>query len=157
MTMTKKFRNTLIRLVAGLTLLLLPISVSSAAYALPTQLQNGVECGTQLDFNAIGGATSCGAGNENGNSSFQSLLKDAVNIFSLIVGIVAVVMIIVGGFKYITSGGESSKVSGAQSTILYAIVGLVIVVLAQVIVHFVLNRANSASAGGSIYLLKFIR
>jgi cytochrome bd-type quinol oxidase subunit 2 len=157
--MTKKFRNTLIRLVAGLTLLLLPISVSSAAYAAGSTISNSVECGTQLNeaFNETNGTSNCGAGNENGNSSFQSLLKDAVNIFSLIVGIVAVVMIIVGGFKYITSGGESSKVSGAQSTILYAIVGLVIVVLAQVIVHFVLNRANSASAGGSIYLLKFIR
>ena len=67
------------------------------------------------------------------------------------VGIVAVIMIIVGGFKYITSGGESSKVSGAQSTILYAVVGLVVVVLAQIIVHFVLNKTSGVS---SIFLVK---
>jgi cytochrome bd-type quinol oxidase subunit 2 len=155
--MTKKFHKTLTRFIVGVTLMLVPMSVSAVTYAATTQLQNGVECGTQLNFNAIGGTTSCQAGNENGNSSFQALLTDAVNIFSLVVGIVAVIMIIVGGFKYITSGGESSKVSSAQSTILYAIVGLVIVVLAQVIVHFVLNRANSASsATGSLYLLNFM-
>jgi hypothetical protein len=52
-------------------------------------------------------------------------------------------MIIIGGLKYITSGGESSNVSGAKNTIIYAIVGLIVVALAQFIVHFVLaNTAN---------------
>ena len=50
-------------------------------------------------------------------------------------------MIIVGGLRYITSGGESSNISGAKTTIIYALVGLVIVALAQFIVHFVLNKA----------------
>jgi len=56
-----------------------------------------------------------------------------------------VIMIIVGGFRYITSGGESGNVSGAKNTLIYAIVGLVIVALAQIIVHYVLNTASSAT------------
>jgi len=151
----------MVRLIAGLTLLMIPVSVSSITYALSpanggdvhgtNTIQNFVTCGTNFEFNATQGcATPSGS-----DSKVQSILKDVINIFSIVVGIVAVIMIIVGGFKYITSGGESSKVSGAQSTILYAVVGLVVVVLAQIIVHFVLNKTSGASSGASsIFLVK---
>ena len=79
--------------------------------------------------------------NNQGNSSLASIAKTIVNIFSLLVGIVSVIMIIYGGFRYITSGGESGAVGNAKNTIIYAIIGLVIVALSQVIVHFVLNAA----------------
>ena len=52
-------------------------------------------------------------------------------------------MIIIGGLRYITSGGDSGNVTGAKNTILYAVVGLIVVALAQVIVRFVVNRATS--------------
>lgn len=70
----------------------------------------------------------------------NDLIASIVNIFSVIVGVIAVIMIIFGGFKYITSGGDSGKISSAKTTIIYAIVGLIIVALAQVIVRFVLNK-----------------
>ncbi len=72
----------------------------------------------------------------------NQLVATVVNLFSVIVGVVAVLMIIVGGFRYITSGGDSGNVSTAKNTILYAIVGLVIVALAQFIVKFVLAKAT---------------
>ena len=50
-------------------------------------------------------------------------------------------MIIFGGFKYMTSGGSDDKTKDAKNTILYALVGLVIVLLAQTIVKFVFSRA----------------
>ena len=52
-------------------------------------------------------------------------------------------MIMVGGFKYITSGGDSGNITGAKNTILYAVVGLVVVALAQIIVRFVLARTTT--------------
>jgi hypothetical protein len=52
-------------------------------------------------------------------------------------------MIIYGGFRYITSGGDSNGVTAAKNTILYAIIGLIIVALAQIIVNFVLNKTTS--------------
>jgi len=70
----------------------------------------------------------------------NTTVERVVNIFSVVVGMVAVIMIIVGGFKYITSGGDSSKITGAKNTILYAVIGLVVVALAQVIVQFVLSN-----------------
>ena len=72
----------------------------------------------------------------------NNLIKNVVNILSMIVGIVAVVMIIIGGFKYVTSGGDSGSITSAKHTIIYAIVGLIIVALAQVIVRFVLSKAT---------------
>ena len=48
-------------------------------------------------------------------------------------------MIIVGGIKYITSGGDSGNISGAKNTIIYAVIGLIIVALAQMLVHYVLE------------------
>ena len=79
----------------------------------------------------------------NGDNSFAGLAKRIINIFSIVVGAVSVVMIIIGGFRYIISGGDSNGVSGAKNTILYAIVGLVIVLFAQVIVRFVLTNVST--------------
>lgn len=70
----------------------------------------------------------------------SDVIRGALNVISAIVGIVAVVMIIFGGYRYITAGGDSGKVSTAQTTIIYAIIGLIIVALAQVIVRFVLSQ-----------------
>jgi hypothetical protein len=82
-------------------------------------------------------ASRCGS-----ESRLNRLITNIVNILSIIVGIVAVVMIIIGGFKYITSGGDSGSITSAKHTIIYAIVGLIIVALAQVIVRFVLSKAT---------------
>jgi len=73
--------------------------------------------------------------------SLNSTLGLVLNIFSAIVGIVAVIMIIIGGVKYITSGGNSERTNEAKNTILYAIIGLVIVAIAQIIVRFVIHKA----------------
>jgi hypothetical protein len=75
-------------------------------------------------------------------AGLENVLKTVINIISAIVGVVAVIMIVLSGFKYITSGGDANKVSSANSSLVYSIVGLVIVVLAQVIVHFVIIRSD---------------
>lgn len=54
-----------------------------------------------------------------------------------IAGIVTVIFIIVGGIQYVTSNGEPQSVSRAKDTILYAIIGLVVVMSAFVIVRLV--------------------
>ena len=74
----------------------------------------------------------------------NNLVADVVNIFSWIVGVVAVIMIIVAGFKYITAHGDSNAISSAKTTLTYAIVGLVIAVSAQAIVQFVLKEVTEA-------------
>lgn len=68
------------------------------------------------------------------------ILFEAAEILLTVVGIVSVIMIIIGGFKYILSTGDPSKVNSAKNTILYAIVGLAIAVSAQLILLFVINK-----------------
>ncbi len=70
------------------------------------------------------------------------LANQVVNIFSLVVGIISVIMIIIAGLRYITSGGEAQNVTNAKNTILYAIVGLVVVIFAQTIVRFVITKLS---------------
>jgi len=88
--------------------------------------------------NAIG----VGAGRpcENGESRITRIIATVINLLSAIGGIIAVILIIIGGVKYMTSGGDSNSAANARNTILYAIVGLIIVVFAQVIVRFVLQQ-----------------
>ncbi len=76
------------------------------------------------------------------STSVDSLVTKIIDIFSWIVGVVSVIMVIYGGFRYVTSGGEAGKVTSAKNTIVYALVGLVIVALAQVIVLFVLGNVT---------------
>lgn len=80
---------------------------------------------------------------ENGSQTFNNVIRRIINIFSIVVGAVSVIMIIIGGFRYIISGGDSTGVSGAKNTILYALVGLVIVLFAQVLVRFVVANLST--------------
>lgn len=74
--------------------------------------------------------------------SVAGTIKTVINLLSFFIGVAAVVMIIIGGFKYITSSGDSSSVKSAKDTIVYAIIGLVVVALAQVVVKFVLKKVG---------------
>ena len=61
------------------------------------------------------------------------------NTILLVVGLISVIMLVYGGLRYILSGGDSKKVTDAKNTILYAIIGLIISLLAFAIGNFVLN------------------
>jgi len=137
--MFQKLKNLLI-IATGVTLISAPILVPGMASA-ATPLQDQLCSGTNLD---LSGKTTTGCDSSAASTStLQGILTFAVNIFSVIVGVIAVIMLIVGGLKYITSGGDTNNVSGAKNTIVYALIGLVIVALAQFIVHFVLAKATS--------------
>lgn len=75
----------------------------------------------------------------------NSALETVVDIFSFVVGVVAVIMIIIGGLKYVTSTGDAGSAASARNTIIYAVVGLVVVVLAQFIVKFTVNKTAQGS------------
>ncbi|MEX2054708.1 MAG: hypothetical protein WD972_00865 [Candidatus Andersenbacteria bacterium] len=87
-----------------------------------------------------------GAGGNDATASEQSInetITSIVNVLSVIIAIVAVIMIILGGFRYITSAGASDKVTSAKNTIIYALIGLIIVALAQTIVRFVVDKTTT--------------
>ena len=74
-----------------------------------------------------------------GESLSEGFVKPTINIILWVVGVAAVIVIIVAGLKYVTSSGNPSAISSAKTTILYAIIGLVIAVTAYAIVNFVLK------------------
>src|SRR5215475_5256135 len=112
--MFTKIQRTFARMVATFAIMLLPMAVPVVVHAQGTT-NGGVNCGAQINFQD----QNCGTTDTSGNVS------NLINIFSLIVGAISIIMIIIGGFRYITSGGESSSVSGAKNTIIYALIGLV--------------------------------
>jgi hypothetical protein len=87
----------------------------------------------------LGSSDSCTT-TPSGSVSINSVITAVVNILSITIGVVSVIMIMVGGFKYVTSGGDSNSVSSAKNTIIYAIIGIVVAALAQALVNFVLKK-----------------
>lgn len=74
-----------------------------------------------------------------GEDGSEGIFKKVVNIMLFVIGAVAVIMLIYGGVKYVTSGGAQDKVAEAKNTILYAIVGIVVALLAFAVVNFVVT------------------
>lgn len=82
-----------------------------------------------------------GAGNEDSSgASFEDVLNGALNIFYFISGAVAVITIIISGFTMVTVGNKSDSVAKARNSILYAVIGIVIIVFAKTITWFILKR-----------------
>jgi TRAP-type C4-dicarboxylate transport system permease small subunit len=95
-------------------------------------------------MNGAAGQASQGVNDVNPGASTDltgqiSLILNAVYV---VIGIVAVIMIIIGGVNYATSQGDPTKIKKAKDTILYGIVGLVIVLMAFAITAFVLGALN---------------
>ena len=86
-----------------------------------------------------------GCENQTNGSQINSTLATFINILSAIVGLVAVIMIIVAGLQFMTANGNPQNIAKARTSLLYAIVGLVVVVLAESLVHFVINQASIAA------------
>lgn len=132
----KTFVATVLAASALLFPMLAPVTVHAAD--LTNSLCNGIE----LNGSSSGTGTCSNGANQ--DNSLNRIITLVINTFSVIVGFIAIVMMIYGGFKYITSGGDSGKVTSAKNTILYALIGIVIVALAQLLVRFVFAKATNA-------------
>ena len=73
------------------------------------------------------------------NTDGGDIIQSIVNLLLYITGAVAVIMIVIGGIKYVTSGGDSSQTKSAKDTILYAVVGLIVAIVAYAVVNFVID------------------
>ncbi len=152
--MIRKAKNYIFATMAALTLLAPGLVPALASVAVADNISNQI-CSGSIAASGDGSSTgtagdsSCSTSTNSGTTAIKKLASQIVNIFSVIVGVAAVIMIIVGGFRYITSGGDSSNVSGAKNTLIYAIVGLVIVALAQFIVRYVLSTTAGTGLNNS--------
>ena len=117
-------------------------SVATIVLVVALLLAVAPEASAQIDSIRQGVGSTGDAPEGDAETTILDTVETAINIFSIIIGVISVIMIIIGGLKYITSTGDSSKVESAKNTIIYAVVGLVIVALAQVIVFYVLDRVE---------------
>ncbi len=121
----------------GLLLLGVALAPAQPAYAALFDNAKDQACnGINVDAHTSGCSTA------NGSGRLSTTLKTALSLFSIVVGVIALLMIIIGGVKFVTSQGESAAVASAKNTIIYALVGLVIVAFSQFIVRFVLAKTK---------------
>lgn len=124
-------KNIIKRYLPTLALVLLPLF----AITLVPDVALAVDPGAQVNkgYTAAGG----GSGDK---FDLGALIKTIINILLFIIGAVAVIMIVIGGIRYTLSNGDSSQITGAKNTILYAVIGLVVALLAYAIVNFVVTQ-----------------
>lgn len=101
---------------------------------------SGVDVFSNCGDTGASGAQICGASKQ---SDFNTLMKNIIDTILIVLGMIAVIMIVIGGIRYTTSNGDSSQVKAAKDTVLYAVVGLVIAIMAFAIVNFVLASFKS--------------
>lgn len=75
-----------------------------------------------------------------GKEDLTVSIKGIIDVILYVLGAVAVIMIIIGGFRYVVSNGDSGAITSAKNTIFYAVIGLVVAILAYAIVNFVLKN-----------------
>lgn len=80
-------------------------------------------------------------------SQVKKIASTAVSILSYVIGLAAIIMLLVSAYKYISSGGDSNKVTSAKKTLIYVVVGLLVAALSQFIVNTVLSTSSSATSG----------
>jgi len=76
------------------------------------------------------------------------IFRTITNVLLFILGAISVIMIIIGGLRYVVSGGNATAVTAAKNTILYAIVGVIVALLAYAIINFVLSSFTGGTGTG---------
>lgn len=121
--MKKYFTKKTVLSLAGLTLWCLPLAAGAAASL-------GIEYGTATGL---------------GTQDLKETITSVVNVLMGFLGIIAVIVILLGGFKWMTAGGGEDKIDEAKKLIGAGIVGLVIILAAYAIATYVINTISSAT------------
>ena len=118
------------------SLLIIPIMALGVSAALQINNVNVVRA-TEM---TLSGGVSSSQGDDVPKDLAGDVFKNVVDILLSIIGAVSVIMLIYGGIRYTTSGGNANSVTAAKNTIMYSIIGLVVAILAFAVVQFVVNQ-----------------
>ncbi len=111
------------------------IVISSATYAFNQGMEAGASAAKGVEqVTDLFGAT--------------GIFSTVTSVLLFVIGAISVIMIIIGGLRYVVSGGDSSNVAAAKNTILYAIVGLIVALLSYALINFVLTSFSADGLGG---------
>ena len=127
-----KFKLLLPVLVLGVALLFIPAHPAAAG----TDVYN-TACGLPGD----GGSAACSDRvTADPLTGPNGIIIDTSKLLAVLAAVTAVIVIIIGGFMYILSNGDSGKISQAKNTILYAVVGLIVIAAGEQIIVFVVSK-----------------
>ncbi|HKX24611.1 MAG TPA: pilin [Candidatus Saccharimonadales bacterium] len=134
--------------VAGLTLVV-PALVLGLALVTP-DVAYAQNC-TDVTAGGIGSGADCAKPTGAAENLFGdgSIFNTVTNILLFLIGAISVVMLIIGGIRYVVSGGDQGAVTSAKNTILYAIIGIVVAFLAFAAVRFVTDQLQKSTYTGS--------
>ncbi len=116
---------------------------ATPAYAVDCETTpNAPACQIRKGKNSAGANndTNCGPDNARRQCTIGDRVSTVVNILLFIIGTLSVIMIILGGIRYVISQGDSTQITNAKNTILYAVIGLIVALLAYAIVNFVVGE-----------------
>lgn len=141
------------RLVAGALTVLMIACVPLAGALLPSQdAYADAKSQVQSGLSNVSGAST--------GDDLPGIASKVVNVMLFIVGILAVIMIIFSGIRYITAHGDKGQVESAKNTLIYSIVGLVVAIIAYAIVSWVTglfsSGSSAAGSGASSYVLPVV-
>ena len=120
-------------LISTLTVAVMVFGVSIIYQTGNTEIVGAINSEITSGMNATSAGTST-------PTNANVVIKNVTNTMFFIIGAVSVIMLIYGGIRYTTSGGNANSVTAAKNTIMYSIVGLVIAILAFAVVQFVVNQ-----------------
>ena len=141
------------RLVAGVLMVLMIACVPLAGALLPSQdAYADAKSQVQSGLSNVSGAST--------GDDLPGIASKVVDVMLFIVGILAVIMIIFSGIRYITAHGDKGQVESAKNTLIYSIVGLVVAIIAYAIVSWVTglfsSGSSAAGSGASSYVLPVV-
>jgi hypothetical protein len=89
-----------------------------------------------------GGASAVCSGSDQskGANPIVTIITDATNIVALVAGVAAVVLLVMGSLRYITSNGDSNNVSSAKGTVVNALIGLFVIAIARTLIVYVIGK-----------------
>ncbi len=128
------------KFIFGIVSGIIAVGMGAALFAMPVaaQVGGGAQGGVEA-ARGEGVPTNLATGD-------GSIVQRAVNFMLYLVGVISVIMLIFGGFRYVISGGQKEAVTSAKNTILYAVVGLLVALFAYAIIRFVINTVIGAGS-----------
>ncbi len=133
------------------SLLIVPVLALGASLVLPVVQPAVAQAATttcNIDAKSgITGGAQCAQGQGQGADLFgpEGIFRTITNVLLYIIGAISVIMLIIGGIRYTISNGDSGAITNAKNTILYAVIGIVVAILAYALVNFVISSFSSTT------------
>lgn len=110
----------------------------------------GAQTASAIDLIDCSGANADSTVCKNKDDNAGKMVVNIVNMLLYVLGAVGVIVIIIGGFMYVTSAGDANRAKTAKDTIMYAVIGIIVALMAFAIVNWVANQTSGVSSSAPV-------